>query len=105
LQAKALAEKNERDLQVQWEQEERHRIGETLDFEIKRWAAGKEGNLRALLSTLQYVSMLFPVSVSSFDSFRPCSVPWDLIPKWNISREGLSESLSFHSIPVGDEFP
>ncbi|EEC70611.1 hypothetical protein OsI_01854 [Oryza sativa Indica Group] len=52
--AKALAEKNERDLQVQWEQEERHRIGETLDFEIKRWAAGKEGNLRALLSTLQY---------------------------------------------------
>lgn len=31
------------------------RIAETLDFEIKRWAAGKEGNLRALLSTLQYV--------------------------------------------------
>ena len=31
------------------------RIGETLDIEIKRWAAGKEGNLRALLSTLQYV--------------------------------------------------
>lgn len=31
------------------------RIAETLDVEIKRWAAGKEGNLRALLSTLQYV--------------------------------------------------
>jgi hypothetical protein len=31
------------------------RLGETLDFEIKRWSAGKEGNLRALLSTLQYV--------------------------------------------------
>ena len=31
------------------------RIAETLDAEIKRWAAGKEGNLRALLSTLQYV--------------------------------------------------
>lgn len=31
------------------------RIGETLDVEIKRWGAGKEGNLRALLSTLQYV--------------------------------------------------
>ncbi|KAF3638986.1 hypothetical protein FXO37_24149 [Capsicum annuum] len=31
------------------------RISETLDFEIKRWAAGKEGNLHALLSTLQYV--------------------------------------------------
>ncbi|KAL6563516.1 hypothetical protein OROGR_002475 [Orobanche gracilis] len=53
--AKALAEKNQRDLQVQRDQEERHRISETLDIEIKRWAAGKEGNLRALLSTLQYV--------------------------------------------------
>ncbi|KAF9669684.1 hypothetical protein SADUNF_Sadunf14G0132900 [Salix dunnii] len=53
--AKALAEKNHRDLQAQREQAERHRIAETLDVEIKRWAAGKEGNLRALLSTLQYV--------------------------------------------------
>ncbi|KAK9950190.1 hypothetical protein M0R45_005691 [Rubus argutus] len=52
---KALAEKNQRDLQVQREQAERHRIAETLDVEIKRWAAGKEGNLRALLSTMQYV--------------------------------------------------
>ncbi|KAM7270876.1 hypothetical protein ACFE04_030090 [Oxalis oulophora] len=54
--AKALAEKNNRDLQAQREQAERHRIAETLDVEIKRWAAGKEGNLRALLSTLQYYS-------------------------------------------------
>lgn len=53
--AKALAEKNERDMNVQREQAERDRISDTLDFEIKRWAAGKEGNLRALLSTLQYV--------------------------------------------------
>ncbi|VAH92033.1 unnamed protein product [Triticum turgidum subsp. durum] len=53
--AKALAEKNERDMQVQREQAERDRIGGSLDFEIKRWAAGKEGNLRALLSTLQYI--------------------------------------------------
>nr|XP_043608905.1 auxilin-related protein 2-like [Erigeron canadensis] len=53
--AKALAEKNQRDLQVQKEQEERHRVSATLDVEIKRWAAGKEGNLRAMLSTLQYV--------------------------------------------------
>ncbi|KAH9328611.1 hypothetical protein KI387_000719, partial [Taxus chinensis] len=52
---KALAEKNERDMQVQRDQAERHRFAETLDAEIKRWAAGKEGNLRALLSTLQYV--------------------------------------------------
>ncbi|CAK8567959.1 unnamed protein product [Lathyrus sativus] len=51
----ALAEKNQRDLQTQREQAERHRFAETLDFEVKRWAAGKEGNLRALLSTLQYV--------------------------------------------------
>lgn len=53
--AKALAEKNQRDLQSQREQEERHRISATLDIEIRRWSAGKEGNLRALLSTLQYV--------------------------------------------------
>ncbi|GMH07688.1 hypothetical protein Nepgr_009528 [Nepenthes gracilis] len=53
--AKALAEKNQRDLQAQREQAERHRIAETLDVEIKRWATGKEGNLRALLSTLHYV--------------------------------------------------
>uniref|UniRef100_A0A803L4T7 Uncharacterized protein n=1 Tax=Chenopodium quinoa TaxID=63459 RepID=A0A803L4T7_CHEQI len=53
--AKALAEKNARDLEVQREQAERNRISETLDVEIRRWAAGKEGNLRALLSTMQYV--------------------------------------------------
>ncbi|KAK9111547.1 hypothetical protein Scep_019066 [Stephania cephalantha] len=66
--AKALAEKNQRDLQAQMEQAERHvnqmdpsvlitdiSIAESLDAEIKRWAAGKESNLRALLSTLQYV--------------------------------------------------
>lgn len=53
--AKVLNEKNQRDLQSQREQEERHRLAETLDVDIKRWAAGKEGNLRALLSSLQYV--------------------------------------------------
>lgn len=31
------------------------RVAETLDVEVKRWSSGKEGNLRALLSTLQYV--------------------------------------------------
>jgi hypothetical protein len=30
-------------------------LSEFLDPEIKRWSNGKEGNLRALLSTLQYV--------------------------------------------------
>ncbi|CAK9152007.1 unnamed protein product [Ilex paraguariensis] len=53
--ANALAEKNQRDLKTQREQEERHRLAETLGDDIKRWAAGKEGNLRALLSSLQHV--------------------------------------------------
>ncbi|KAH7524112.1 hypothetical protein FEM48_Zijuj06G0084400 [Ziziphus jujuba var. spinosa] len=53
--AKALAEKNMRDLLAQKEQAERNRLAEVLDAEIKRWSGGKEGNLRALLSTLQYI--------------------------------------------------
>ncbi|XP_022894549.1 auxilin-like protein 1 [Olea europaea var. sylvestris] len=53
--AKALAEKNMRDLLAQKEQAERNRLAESLDADIKRWATGKEGNLRALLSTLQYI--------------------------------------------------
>lgn len=36
------------------------RISETLDVEIKRWSAGKEGNVRALLSTMQYVCLTHP---------------------------------------------
>lgn len=31
------------------------RLAESLDADVKRWSSGKEGNLRALLSTLQYV--------------------------------------------------
>ncbi|BAU00047.1 hypothetical protein LR48_Vigan06g048000 [Vigna angularis] len=53
--AKALAEKNMRDLLAQKEQAERNRLSETLDAEVRRWSGGKEGNLRALLSTLQYI--------------------------------------------------
>ncbi|GFY86180.1 chaperone DnaJ-domain superfamily protein [Actinidia rufa] len=53
--AKALAEKNMRDLLAQKEQAERNRFAETLDADVKRWSSGKEGNLRALLSTLQYI--------------------------------------------------
>ncbi|KAF2302323.1 hypothetical protein GH714_034103 [Hevea brasiliensis] len=53
--AKALAEKNMRDLFSQREQAERNRLAETLDADVKRWSSGKEGNLRALLSTLQYI--------------------------------------------------
>ncbi|KAF3447031.1 hypothetical protein FNV43_RR12211 [Rhamnella rubrinervis] len=74
--AKAVADMNQRDFQSQQEQEERRIIAETLDFEIKRWAAGKEGNLRALLSSLQYV--LGPgcgwESVSLTDMITPASV-------------------------------
>ncbi|CAH9087061.1 unnamed protein product [Cuscuta epithymum] len=53
--AKALAEKSMRDLLFQREQVERNRLAEALDIELKRWSCGKEGNLRALLSTLQYI--------------------------------------------------
>ncbi|KAK7262877.1 hypothetical protein RJT34_30458 [Clitoria ternatea] len=53
--AKALEEKNMRDLEAQKEQAERNRLAETLDTEVRRWSSGKEGNLRALLSTLQYI--------------------------------------------------
>ncbi|XP_075509423.1 auxilin-related protein 2-like isoform X2 [Primulina tabacum] len=53
--AKALDDKNQRDFQSQLEQEEKHRLAETLDNDIRRWAAGKEGNIRALLSSLQQV--------------------------------------------------
>ncbi|KAI3408710.1 uncharacterized protein J3R85_020096 [Psidium guajava] len=53
--AKALAEKNQRDLLVQREQAERNRLAESLDADLKRWSSGKQGNLRALLSTLQYI--------------------------------------------------
>ncbi|KAI6688270.1 hypothetical protein NL676_025098 [Syzygium grande] len=53
--AKALAEKNKRDLLAQREQAERNRLAESLDADIKRWSSGKQGNLRALLSTLQYI--------------------------------------------------
>ncbi|XP_010548861.1 PREDICTED: auxilin-like protein 1 [Tarenaya hassleriana] len=53
--AKALEEKNMRDLVAQREQAERNRLAETLDAEVKRWSGGKEGNVRALLSTLQYI--------------------------------------------------
>ncbi|KAB1214556.1 Auxilin-like protein 1 [Morella rubra] len=53
--AKALAEKNMRDLLAQKEQAERNRLAETLDADVRRWSSGKEGNLRALLSTLQYI--------------------------------------------------
>ncbi|KAJ0540187.1 putative DnaJ domain, Chaperone J-domain superfamily [Helianthus annuus] len=55
--AKTIAEKEKRDrlAQKEKEQAERNHLAESLDAEIKRWSNGKEGNLRALLSTLQYI--------------------------------------------------
>lgn len=34
---------------------------ELLEEEIKNWSAGKEGNIRSLLSTLQYVNLPYRV--------------------------------------------
>ncbi|XP_047313690.1 auxilin-related protein 2-like [Impatiens glandulifera] len=86
--AKALAEKNQRDLQAQHEQDERHRIAETLDIEIKRWSAGKEGNLRALLSTLQYV--LWPEC-----GWQPVSLT-DLIVGASVKKVYRKATLCIH---------
>ena len=41
-QSKALAEKNERDMQAQRDQAERHRFVETLDADIKGGQQGKK---------------------------------------------------------------
>ncbi|KAL7201261.1 hypothetical protein ACSBR1_033045 [Camellia fascicularis] len=86
--AKALAEKNQRDVQTLREQEERHRIAETLDVEIKRWAAGKEGNLRALLSTMQYV--LWPEC-----GWQPVSLT-DLITGASVKKVYRKATLCIH---------
>jgi hypothetical protein len=53
--AQAVADMNNRDHQSRIEQEQRTRISETVDTEIRRWATGKEGNMRALLSSLHIV--------------------------------------------------
>ncbi|KAL7117911.1 hypothetical protein ACP275_03G102000 [Erythranthe tilingii] len=86
--AEALAEKNQRDLQSQQEQEEKHRLAETLDSAIKSWAAGKEGNLRALLSSLQQV--LWPEC-----NWRPVS-PTDLITSDSVKKVYKKATLYVH---------
>lgn len=58
--SKIVVEKKQNELQAEQEQAEKIKSPETLDSEIKRWSAGKEGNIRALLSTMQYV--LWPES-------------------------------------------
>lgn len=86
--AKALEQMNQRDRQNQIEQEERHRLAETLNDGIKRWAAGKEGNLRALLSSLQYV--LWPEC-----GWEPVSLT-DLITSVSVKKVYFKATLCVH---------
>ncbi|KAM7514749.1 hypothetical protein LguiA_004332 [Lonicera macranthoides] len=86
--ARALDEKNQRDLKTHQEQEERHRLSETLDDGIKRWATGKEGNLRALLSSLQYV--LWPEC-----GWQPVSLT-DLITSTSVKKVYYKATLCVH---------
>ncbi|KAK4433716.1 Auxilin-related protein 2 [Sesamum alatum] len=84
----AVAEKNQRDHQSQLEQEEKRRIAETMDYDIKRWAAGKEGNLRALLSSLQQV--LWPEC-----GWRPVSLT-DMITSESVKKVYKKANLCVH---------
>ncbi|CAA0809967.1 Chaperone DnaJ-domain superfamily protein [Striga hermonthica] len=86
--AEALAEKNKRDLQNQNEQEEKRRLAETLDNNIRCWAAGKEGNLRALLSSLQQV--LWPEC-----GWRPVSLT-DMITSDSVKKVYKKATLYVH---------
>ncbi|KAK2994151.1 hypothetical protein RJ640_020956 [Escallonia rubra] len=86
--AKALAEKNMRDLLAQKEQAEKNRLSEALDADIKRWSSGKEGNLRALLSTLQYI--LGPGS-----GWQPISLT-DIVTTNAVKKAYRKATLSVH---------
>ncbi|GAV71928.1 DnaJ domain-containing protein [Cephalotus follicularis] len=86
--AQAVADMNQRDRQTQYEQEERRRLADTLDFEIKRWAAGKEGNMRALLSSLQQV--LWPEC-----DWEPVSLT-DLITSTSVKKVYRKATLYVH---------
>ncbi|XP_073052763.1 uncharacterized protein [Primulina eburnea] len=86
--AKALVDKNQRDFQIQLEQEEKQRLAETLDNDIRRWAAGKEGNLRALLSSLQQV--LWPEC-----GWRPVSLT-DMITSDSVKKVYKKATLYVH---------
>ncbi|WOL15750.1 auxilin-related protein 2 isoform X1 [Canna indica] len=86
--AKALAEKNERDMQIDQEQAERQNIAATLEIDLKRWAAGKEGNLRAMLSSLQHI--LWPEC-----GWRPVSLT-DLITAAAVKKVYRKANLCIH---------
>ncbi|CAL5203907.1 unnamed protein product [Lathyrus oleraceus] len=85
---KAVADMNQRDLQSKMEQEERRRIAETVDVQIKRWAAGKEGNMRALLSSLQTV-------LSADYGWQPVSLT-DMITSTSVKKVYRKATLCIH---------
>lgn len=79
---------NQRDLQSKLEQEERRRIADTVDVQIKRWAAGKEGNMRALLSSLQNV-------LSPDYGWQPVSLT-DMITSASVKKVYRKATLCIH---------
>ncbi|XP_057729534.1 auxilin-related protein 2 [Arachis stenosperma] len=85
---KALADMNQRDHQTKMEQEERHRIADYTDVQIKRWAAGKEANMRALLSSLQDV--LWPEC-----GWEPVSIT-DMISSTSVKKVYRKATLCIH---------
>ncbi|KAL6208325.1 hypothetical protein ACLB2K_019276 [Fragaria x ananassa] len=84
----AVADMNQRNFHTQQEQEERRRIAESMDTKIKSWAAGKEGNMRALLSSLQYV--LWPEC-----GWEPVSLT-DLITSISVKKVYRKATLCVH---------
>lgn len=84
----ALEEKNKRDLLAQKEQAAKNMLADSLDVEVKRWSTGKEGNLRALLSTLQYI--LGPES-----GWQPVSLT-DLVAATAVRKSYKKATLCVH---------
>ncbi|XP_008219590.1 PREDICTED: auxilin-related protein 1 isoform X2 [Prunus mume] len=84
----AVADMNQRDRKTQQEQDEKRRIAETLNIKIKSWSYGKEGNMRALLSSLQ--SVLWPES-----GWEPVSLT-DLITSGSVKKVYRKATLCIH---------
>lgn len=84
----ALREKNERDQAQLREQAERSMAAGNLDAEIRRWATGKEGNLRALLSSLHLI--LWPDT-----NWKPVSLT-DLITGISVKKSYQRAILCVH---------
>ncbi|XP_068332741.1 uncharacterized protein [Pyrus communis] len=84
----AVADMNQRDRKTRQEQEDRRRIAENLDIKIKSWSYGKEGNMRALLSSLQ--SVLWAES-----GWEPVSLT-DLITSGSVKKVYRKATLCVH---------